>query len=567
MTKPTKISLDRPDVEVRFMNWLAQISGIGMFGSLFFIGGRGSTKTTAFQAERLQEMVYDLPGAPVALVADTFTNLQKNVWPTMQEGLRLLGWEEDIHYVVEKAPLPHWKDRPLNIISSYKQTVIFFNGFNLTFISLDRPSTAAGKSYVAIIGDEVKFFREDKIAKLTKAVRGFRAKYGHSPFYRSQTFTTDMPNPNLIGEYDWIKKYCKRMDPKQIVRILKVGFVYNEVKKEYVLAKDAGDRKELANVKRKLDRWEARWRKVRQKSVFFWIASSFINADILGVDFFSEEFETNLEDVAQAILSLPPKLMAGNRFYSKLEEKHFYQDGCDAYWSDHFGIKDEEDSRILAKLDKTKAIDAGVDFGNMMSMIIAQYGKKRKYNVLKEFYTLPPKSIRELADQFIDFFKPQEEKTLNMYYDRAGNNYSKTGQDLASQLKKAIEKTEDGKRTGWKVILKSIGQGNIHSNTEYNFMMDLLSGTNSLLPEVCIDQFNCRCLKSSLEKAPTKVVNRNNRKLVVKNKNSEQLPFHKLPTESTNFSDAFKYLMCRKNWLKSSKGTTKQSSGSLSTVG
>lgn len=567
MTKPSKISLQRDDVEVRYMNWLAQISGIGMFASLFFVGGRGSTKTTAFLAERLQEMVYDMPGAPVALVADTYTNLQKNVLPTLQEGLRLLGWEEEIHYRVEKPPFDHWKEKPFNIISSYKHTIVFFNGFNLTLISLDRPSSAAGKSYVAIIGDEVKFFREDKIAKLTKAVRGFRVKYGNSPFYRSQTFTTDMPNPNLIGEHDWILKYRKRMNPKEIIKVLKVGFVYNDVKKEYVLAKDSGDRKEIANAKKKLDRWEQRWRKVRHKSAFFWVASSFINSDILGVDFFSEEFEAGLEDVAQAILSLKPKLMAGNRFYSKLEEKHFYQDGSDSYWSEHFGIRDEEDCRILAKLDRKKAIDAGVDFGNMLSFIVAQSGRKREYNLVKEFHTLPPKSIRELADQFILFFNPQEEKVLNMYYDRAGNNYSKTGQDLASQLKKAIEKDESGKRTGWKVILQSIGQGTIHSNTEYNFMIEVLSETNPLLPRIRIDQFNCRNLKSSLEKAPTKVVSRNNKKLVVKEKKSESLPIHKLPAESTNYSDAFKYLLCRKAWLKLAKGTRKQSSGDVSTPG
>lgn len=567
MTKPTKIKLDRPDVEVRYMNWLAQLSGIGMFHSLYFIGGRGSTKTTAFQAERLQEMVYDLPGAPVALVADTYSNLQKNVLPTLQEGLRLLGWEEEIHYRIEKPPFDHWKERPFNIISSYKHTIVFFNGFNLTLISLDRPSSAAGRSYVAIIGDEVKFFREDKIAKLTKAIRGYKVRYGNSPFYRSQTFTTDMPNPNLIGEYDWILKHRKRMDVKEIVRILKTGFVFNDVKKEFVLAKDSGDRKVLANVKRKLDRWEARWRKVRKKSVFFWVASSFINADILGVDYFSEEFESGLEDVAQAILSLKPKLLAGNRFYSKLEEKHFYQDGSDSYWSEAFGIRDQEDCRILAKLNKKKAIDAGMDFGNMMSMIIAQDGKGREYNVLKEFYTLPPKSIRQLADQFIEYFKPQEEKTLNLYYDRAGNNYQKTGQDLASQIKKAIEKDDKGKRTGWKVILRSIGQSTIHSNTEYNFMMDLLGETNPQLPKVRICQFNCKCLKSSLEKAPTKITNRNGRKLVVKDKRSEGLPPHKLPTESTNFSDAFKYLLCRKHWLKLAKGTRKQSAGNLTTVG
>ena len=186
--------------------------------------------------------------------------------------------------------------------------------------------------------------------------------------------------------------------------------------------------------------------------------------------------------------------------------------------------------------------------------------------MLKELYTLPPNSIRELADKFIEYFKPHEHKVLNLYYDRAGNNYQKTGQDQAGQIKKAIEKNAKGQRTGWKVILRCIGQGNIHSNTEYNLMIDLLSETNPLLPKVRIDQFNCRCLKSSIELAPTKVVNRNNRKMVVKDKRSEGLPIHKLPSQSTNFSDAFKYLLCRKKWLKVSKAKRRQSVGTVTTT-
>jgi hypothetical protein len=425
-------------------------------------------------------------------------------------------------------------------------------------ISLDRPSTAAGRSYVAIIGDEVKFFRESKITKLTKAVRGYRVKFGESPFYRSRTFTTDMPNPNLIGEHDWILKYNKMMDPEQILRVLRVGFVVNDIRKELAIAMEEGDKAEIARVRIKLERWEERWRKVRRNSLFFYTASSFINSDILGVDYFTEEFAAGLEDVAQAILSLKPKLTAGERFYTNLSGKHFYQDGSDSFWSENFGITDTEDCRILAKLNKTKAIDAGVDFGNMLSMIIAQPGSHRKYNVLKEFYTLPPHYIRELADQFIEYFEPHQHKVLNLYYDRAGNNYKKVGQDLASQLKKAIEKNKAGHSTKWKVILKSLGQANIHSNTEYNFMIELFSNNNKKLPDVSIDQFNCNCLKSSLELAPTKVTNRNGKKIVVKEKKSEQLPTHKLPKQSTNFSDAFKYLMCRAEWIKLVNGIARQ---------
>lgn len=565
MTKRKTIDLDREDIEIRYMNWLAQISALGMFQHLVFIGGRGSTKTTAFLAERLQEMVYDMPGAPVALVADTYSNLQKNVLPTLQEGLRMLGWEEEIHYRIEKPPFDHWSEKPYNIVSSFKHTIIFFNGFNVTMISLDRPSTAAGRSYVAVIGDEVKFFRESKIAKLTKAVRGYRVKYGDSPFYRSQTYLTDMPNINLIGEHDWIMKYRKRMEPAKILLALKTGLVVNEIRKELVIAMDSGDRTEVANVRRKLTRWEERWRRVRKNTLFFYVASSFINADILGVDFFSEEFASGLEDVEQAILSMKPSIAKGSRFYSNLTARHFFADGNDSFWGEHFGLRDKEDCRILAKLNKNKALDAGADFGNMLSLVIAQDGPGREYNVLKNFYTLPPQHIRELSDMFVSYFSHHEEKVLNLYYDRAANNYHKVKQDQASQLKNAIERDAKGKRTGWKVILKSIGQGNINSHTEYVFMIQLLGESNPALPKVRIDQFNCSELKSSLELAPIKITNRNGRKTVDKNKTSESLPIHKLPKLSTNFSDAFKYLMCRINWLRLVKGARSHSVAPVTT--
>ena len=94
--------------------------------------------------------------------------------------------------------------------------IIFYTGFNLTLVSLYRPSAAADNSYVHIIGDEAKFFPEAKIAKLTKALRGYYVKYGKSVYYRGQTFTTDMPNPNNTGEYDWLLRQAKRMDVEKI---------------------------------------------------------------------------------------------------------------------------------------------------------------------------------------------------------------------------------------------------------------------------------------------------------------------------------------------------------------
>jgi hypothetical protein len=182
----------------------------------------------------------------------------------------------------------------------------------------------------------------------------------------------------------------------------------------------------------------------------------------------------------------------------------------------------------------------------MMSLTLAQEDKRNNmYRCLKFMYTLPPSYVRELADQFLKYFKPHRNKVVHLYYDRSGNNYKKVKQDLASQLKKAIEVDGDGKRTGWRVILMSEGQGNIGINEEYNFMMELFGGHNKKLPRPAIDRYHCKQLKSSIEGARTQ---KNTRGQIVKDKRSEKLPVSRLPMESTNPSDSFKYLMMRKTW-------------------
>ena len=80
----------------------------------------------------------------------------------------------------------------------------------------------------------------------------------------------------------------------------------------------------------------------------------------------------------------------------------------------------------------------------------------------------------------------------------------------------------------------------------------MLTGRNKDLPQILIDGFECRELKSSLELAPMD----KSKGKIVKVKKSEKLPLKRLPLESTNASDAFKYWICRKRFIKILKGKT-----------
>ncbi len=561
---------------VQYQNKFAQIASLVSACQCVAVLGRGSAKTTDIQAERLFDVIYELPGAPCVWVADTFNNLSANILPAVLEGLERKGLKEGVHYVVEKEPpqfteaekadLPGWLKphfwKPFNKLVSYKRTIIFYTGTNIRFGSLDRPSTLAGASYVYVFGDEVKYFREDKIANLLKAVRGYRAEYGRSVYYRGFSFTTDMPDTSHVGEYDWVLKYARNMNVPAILTVIRAGLVYNEALQECVAARDkwvktgeAADMNEYRNKCRMADLWRARWQELRmlpESRTFFMQASSYINADILTEQWFSDAIAGQLPDLNTAILSMKPSLESGDRFYTALSERNFYFDGIDEDAYEGLGIMDAEDCRVLKYLDMDRPLTAGVDFGNMCSMSIAQdckEGCRDCIRVVKFLHTLAPEYVPDLGTKFLKFFDPMRSRILRLYYDRAGNAYKSVGEDQVSKLKRSIEYA-DGKRTGWVVQLMSIGQGNIPQPEEYAFMQELFAETNRRLPVVRIDASAAKYLKLSLENARTKVKSG----IVYKDKSTEKLPVDLLPTRSTNPSDSFKYLVMTKSLRQIARG-------------
>lgn len=572
MSHRKKVNPGRTEsASVQYQNKYAQLVALVGARKTYCEFGRGSAKTTDIQVERLLDLIYDMPGAPCVWVADTFSNLTANVLPSVLEGLERKGFKEGEHYVIEKEPpefseiekagLPEWLRphfwKPFNRLVSYKRTIIFFTGLNIRFGSLDRPSTLAGASYVFVFGDEAKYFKEDKIANLLKAVRGYNAQYSDSAFYRGVLFTSDVADPSHVGEYAWMQKQAKNMDVASILLVIKTGLVANEALHEYVAAKDKWLRTksitDLTDCRAKLktaNLWRARWTALRKRpgaSTFYIRASSYVNVDILTAEWFSDAIDGQLPDLHTAILSMKPSLKSGDRFYAALAPAHFYWDGIDEDEYDKMSMKGVEDCRVLKYLDRNRPLRLGVDFGNMCSMCVSQLqpGTGREIlRVLKFIYTLAPEHISELGRKFREYFRYMNNRVVYLYYDRSGNAYKKIKKDNISDLKAAIEKDDNGQPTGWSVHLMSIGQGNIGQAEEYDFMMKFLGGADSRMPVLLIDAFACKPLKLSLENARTKV----KEGITYKDKSSERLPISRLPFESTNPSDSFKYLVMTREW-------------------
>ena len=563
MANPKKIDKNAPDVELRYSNWLSQLIQMMPITFLYIIAGRGTSKSTDILAERLMDISYDMQGAFIALSADTFMNAQKNILPSIIEGWQRKGWIEGVHYVVDERPPKHFK-QPYKPIINWKHTVTIFTGTHIKVISQDRPSIGAGDSFQHHAGDEVKYLQEKKLNKVNPAVRGEYVRFGKSPFYGGATFTTDMPNVNH-GEHDWILRMADNMDKKKIRKIAQVAFVVNDVRIELIKAQKSGNAKTIKLVEKKLQRWEERLYKICKGVTFFYIASSFVNADILTEGYFKKLLETmDFREFLVSILSILPKLEEGLMFYPRLSDKNFYADGFIYDRMDQYKSTDlpDECSLDLRYIQHDQPLEGGLDTGNMCSLVIGQPSPDGSvYRTLKNLWTLPPAFLDELGKDFREFFKYHECKELYLYHDRAANAYKSVGEDHASKIKKAIEFDSDGVSTDWVVTLMNEGQATISQQTEYELLLGLLDGKKGL-PLLLIDKFNCRQLKSSMEGA-IKIIrqNKDGNKTIHKDKSSEKLPNSELPMKSTNMSDGGKYLFCRPSWLAKINGEEQRFSG------
>lgn len=561
MSRKTHVNLNDKDVKGRYASWIDQVVGLISPKDLYLIGGRGSAKTTGIMANRAQNICRDMPRSYQVIIADTYVNAIKNTVSTLLDGWEKNGWKNGIHYVTDVRPPSHFKV-PYKPVQQYKHTISIYNGCFFNIGSLDQPGGLAGNSYQHIYGDEARLLKNDKLKKLMPAIRGEFPLFGQSVFYRGKTFTTDMPNI-INGDDDWIMAQEKNMDLDQVKLALEVGLVLNDIKKEIISHKQIGNYEEIRKLQANLMRWTEKWVRVRKDITFFYVVSSFVNADVLTEGYFADALKSlEIEEFKSAILSLKVNLKKGEKFYGNLGEHHFYDDGVISSYYDKFLLTDDivESSLALRYIDHESRLECGVDFGDMCSIVSAQPRGNYLY-CLKEFHTLAPENEIQLGQKFTEFYKHHKTKVLDMYYDRSGNQNSKTKRDWANALKNAIE-FQSGVSTGWTVNLMSLNQATIYQDEEFAFAKALMGETTAGLIKLKIDMFQCKCLKSSLEltKIKMKVDFKTGSRSLHKDKSSESLPILLRPMYSTNFSDAFKYLIYRRSFV-SQVNTHSQFSG------
>ena len=460
--------------------------------------GRGSGKTTEIFAPRLMRVAYDMPRSTLILGGATYTFILETVIPGLLTYLNK-HYKNGIHFVVGVKP-PKFFLKPYAEIHKFNHTISFAWGTVIQLVSADRPESMIGKNAAHLFVDELLRIPEVKMAeRILPALRGDRQLFGKSPYFAGVSAFSS--TPNFDTDYDWWLKYYDKMDKEKIKKIQYVALRLKQAK--FISKTTASENRKKYN-ENFVKRWTEWLAKNRKGEITYIKGSSFSNLLILGTEYIKNQLSgtTDFEKFKLSILGIRPNRVR-EMFFSNFNDKNIFDDSYKYNNIDLFSISSEynKTSNDLKYCNSSQPLLAGLDPGHFMSIVFAQTKNDGKeLRALKNFYVIHPDQHFEMAKKINDFFIGHKNKTLLLYYDRAGNKKiykSEKGETDAMLLKAELE------LLGWSVNLMSIGQRTIFYWEHYMLLNILFSKEKSPV-KIMLDQNECEECISSIYMSPLK---------------------------------------------------------------
>jgi hypothetical protein len=450
--------------------------------------GRGTGKSTIL-GRYIIDCVTQMPRSSGALVASTFSQIKTRTLPSTIAGLESHGIYKDVHFFVGKKPPAKLKwPEPYEPPLDYKNSIIFWNGTVLNFISQDS-SGASGRGMNIDWGlaDEAALLDENKFqTDFILAMRGGKknkaiypddswAYFEDCSLHHSFVLATSTPI-TLKGR--WIFKYEQEaaLDPDRVA---------------------------------------------------FISASSETNKENLGEEFFqnAKKFLPDFLYRAEILNQRLPQI--DNGFYPLLnEEKHCYNDF--------------ELTELLNQSKKTCISDAdlnveqplilGLDWGTSINCMVVAQGDMQELRVLNNLYVKFPNIVDDLIDSFVKYYKSHKNKRVYLYYDPTGNIHTANSRHTVAQ-----QVTERLNRKGWTVVRMTEGRHNVPHELKYNLWNNILKEEEGQsYPRFRMNRTNCKELWISMSNAPAKTGMND---IIQKDKKSERNKSVE-QEHATHFSDA-----------------------------
>jgi hypothetical protein len=512
--------------------------------------GRGGGKTEGILVPRMINASYSLKGSTMGLIAPTYVHLFGTVLPKIQKAFNTLQpngmplLTEGIHYVVGQKKLPTHFIKPQMPISEAKLTLTFAWGTQIRFGSADTPASLAGNDFTHLFFDEMRLSEGEKITStIIPALRDNITLYEHSHYFQGITGVSDTPRIDL-GDDNWFIDYEKNMNLETIDDILWLSQLI-ERKKFYIFRfGNRSDRQEKTKrAKSFVERNTKLLNEMRKGQTYYLRASSFVNKDVLGLEWFKNQVKSlPPEAVAAALANVRINRVAKMFFASFDINKHVFSDSYQyKYILNHeIGNNFKITSRDLKYCIPNKPLYMGWDPGSFMSGVIAQRSFDRKeLRVLKNFYNWKTPQHYEQAYDIADFFGDHKEKRIILYYDRAGNQHKKTALGEARETDANLLKAELQKLK-WKVELKNEKQRTIFYSEHYNLLNILFSEKDPRFDRIRICKYQCEELINSIFMSALIYVQG---KMALDKSAEVSLPYSQQANFSTQISSALMYLL------------------------
>ena len=504
--------------------------------------GRGGGKTAGLIGPRSVRIAHDMPQATLLLMAKTYASLFSNIIPKLLKFYRtpLPNGKpylvEGVHYVIGKKKLPRHFETPLAPVENPQHCIFYVWGSVLRPGSVDRAESVAGIDAGHVFVEEMKHIDGAKLkSRVFPTLRDdVRAPYAKSHYFQGITGVSDTARIDL-GENDWFMGYEKNMNKDILTDIANIYFHMN--KAQLSLLKNPDDDK----AKRVIYRWAKILAKARKGQTYYARSSSFVNKDVLGLDFFRNQLNSmDIDEFLVALGNIRPKRV-GDMFFGKFGKRHSFDDSYKYDFIDKYDLS-EEVFKISAKdlkyYNPRAPIYLGYDPGHFMSLVVGQR-EPGMLRIHKDFHVIHPDQHETMAENFHEFFKAHKNRTINLYYDRAGNQQKYKRSDIPSDTDAKLLKRELEKK-GWIVHLMNIGQRTILHWEHYLLFNIILGEHEKRYDKLRIDSNNAKDLISSINMSPLKKTDG----VVQLDKSSEKtLPFDQQATLSPQIATALMYLV------------------------
>ena len=498
-----------PDYIEMYQNRVQALVNIIDPNKLFAVIGRGGGKTSHISTRRILRVAEEMPRETSIISHKSFVALFTNVIPTILESflsevrmpdgaerpMLIEGWD----YVVGEKDLPKHFQAPRYPLLYPERTIVFANGSVLQAVAVDRADSIAGRSIVHAFLEEMKYSDGEKVrTRIIPAIRTSRIGSGSDAFkshlHGGITGVSDIGRVS-IGENNWFMDYEKEVDPQLVADIVTLSLMLNDC--EVNLRNGVKTRISEA----KIAKWGPLLSQLRKRCTFFIRASTFVNRDVLGLDYFRTQKEIlDMGEFLSSICSIGDRNRDNLFFELWDEEKHTYSDSYKYEVIDKLNLKESftVTADHLKYYEPAQKLLLGYDPGSFSSVVSAQMDRKTNtLRVLKEFFVYPPEDAEDLARQINAFYSDASRlKMIDLYYDRAGNKrnkqYERDAETDAKKLKKALE------RYGWRVKLMNLGQATIYHWQHYRLWKRLLAESERNVPRIRIDSNECPNLVSAM---------------------------------------------------------------------